>query len=162
MSTSAPHSSQTRSAQGGFVRTLVLIVALLLGLVAAYTWAALNWAYSSGERVGYLQKLSHKGLLCKTYEGELLLVAVPGQAPEKFHFTVRDEALPGEMNRLMGQRISLSYEQHVGIPSSCFGETQYYATKVHQVAEMGQSSLPPTAAPAASAPPAALPAPTKP
>ena len=114
-------------------RSLVGGVAALLVLLVLYTWAALNWSYSSGERAGYLQKLSRKGVVCKTWEGELQLVAVPGSTPEKFLFTVRDEALIPRLNADMGKRIALSYEQHVGVPSSCFGETEYFVTDVHDV-----------------------------
>ena len=33
----------------------------------------------------------------------------------------------------MGKRVAISYEQHVGVPSTCFGETGYYVSKVHAV-----------------------------
>jgi hypothetical protein len=29
----------------------------------------------------------------------------------------------------MGQRVQLSYSQHVGVPTSCFGETGYYVDR---------------------------------
>jgi hypothetical protein len=96
-----------------------------------------------------LQKLSHKGVICKTNEGELSLIAVPGAAPEKFLFTVRDDAVAKKINDLMGRRVSLHYEQKIGLPTSCFGDTEYFVTGVDVVAE---SSPPPwTASPAAPA-----------
>lgn len=106
---------------------------LLGGLFIAYTYAVLSWSYSAGERAGYVQKFSQKGWLCKTWEGELAIVAIPGSLPEIFHFTVRDDKVAAAINTEMGKRVAISYEQHVGIPSTCFGETGYYVNKIHSV-----------------------------
>ena len=107
---------------------------LLLALgFADYTWLTLNWSYSSGERAGYIQKFSQKGWLCKTWEGELAMVPVPGAIPEKFFFSVRDNALADRINRSMGKRINLHYEQHKGVPTRCFGETEYFVTDIKVV-----------------------------
>lgn len=108
-------------------------IALILVGFAAYVWIALHWNYSEGERAGFMQKLSHKGWLCKTWEGELSLVALPGVAPEKFNFSVRDDTIAQQINAVVGQRISLTYEQHKGLPTSCFGETEYFVTAVKVV-----------------------------
>ena len=105
-------------------------------LVVGYFWVALSWNYSTGERAGWVQKLSKKGWLCKTWEGELAMVSMPGAAPEKFYFTVRDDAVAGELNKVMGQRVSLHYEEKVGLPTSCFGETRHYVTRVTAVDEL--------------------------
>ncbi len=110
-----------------------LLVMVLLG-TAAYTWVTLNYTYASGERAGYVQKLSRKGWLCKTWEGELAMVNVPGSLSEKFQFTVPEDAVADSINSILGQQVVLNYEQHVGIPSSCFGETQYFVTKVRAMA----------------------------
>jgi hypothetical protein len=103
---------------------------VIIAASAAYIWIALHWSYSEGERAGFMQKLSHKGWLCKTWEGELSLVALPGAAPEKFNFSVRDEAIAQQINTAVGQRVALTYEQHKGLPTSCFGETEYFVTAV--------------------------------
>lgn len=103
---------------------------IVVALFAGYVWAALSWSYSEGERGGYMQKLSHKGWLCKTWEGELSLIALPGAAPEKFIFTVRDDAVAEQINRAVGLRVALVYEQHKGLPTSCFGETEYFVTGI--------------------------------
>ena len=107
----------------------VAVVIAAVALFALYTWIVLHWSYSEGERAGYLQKLSRKGWLCKTWEGEILLSSMPGAIPERFSFTVRDENVVRQLQAAMGQRVQLTYEQHVGIPSSCFGETQYFVEK---------------------------------
>ncbi|MCA1248422.1 hypothetical protein [Massilia sp. MS-15] len=111
------------------ITLLLSLLAVLVALFALYTWFTLSWSYSEGERAGYLQKFSKKGWLCKTWEGELLLSSMPGAIPERFAFTVRDEAVVKQLQNAMGQRVQVSYEQHVGVPTSCFGETSYFATR---------------------------------
>ena len=111
---------------------LVFIVGFGL-LFAGYTWIVLNWSYSVGERAGYVQKLSKKGWFCKTWEGELALVTMPGTVGEKFFFSVRDETIAQHINRSIGRRVSLDYEEHIGVPSSCFGETGHYITGVKMI-----------------------------
>ncbi len=120
-------------------KRIVLPLVVLVALVAAYFYAMLNWSYSSGDRAGWVQKISHKGWLCKTWEGELALVSMPGAPVEKFNFTVYDEAAAADINRHMGKRVSLHYEQKVGLPTSCFGETRYYVTKVIPVDDISLS-----------------------
>ncbi len=116
-----------------FVAIPLLVIAVFAALFAAYTWLALTWNYSEGERAGFMQKLSKKGWLCKTWEGELSLVALPGAAPEKFLFTVRDDAVADKINKLVGQRVSLVYAEHKGVPTSCFGDTAYFVADVKAV-----------------------------
>ncbi|HEV3075692.1 MAG TPA: hypothetical protein VHB47_14820 [Thermoanaerobaculia bacterium] len=113
---------------------LLLALLVLAGAgFALYVWATLAFSYSSGERAGYVQKFSHKGWLCKTWEGELAMVNLPGAMPEIFRFTVRDGAVAARLNQTMGQRVALHYEQHRGVPSSCFGDTEYFVTDVRPV-----------------------------
>ena len=110
--------------------SLIVIAALGLGL---WTWISLNWAYSDGERVGYVQKLARKGWLCKTWEGELAMANVPGSMPQLFYFTVRDDAVAQQINAAAGKRVSLHYEQRKGVPTTCFGETSYHVQSVRTV-----------------------------
>ena len=99
--------------------------------MAAYFAFVLHWSYSSGERAGWIQKLSDKGWVCKTWEGELALVSMPGSATvEKFLFTVSDDQVAAEIVKVMGKRVTLHYEEKVGLPTSCFGETRHYVTRV--------------------------------
>jgi len=107
----------------------ILIILALAGF-AGYLWIVLNWSYSKGERAGYVQKFSQKGWICKTWEGELTMTPVPGSIPEKFLFSVRDDRVAGELNNVLGKKVTLSYEQHIGIPTTCFGETEYFITGV--------------------------------
>jgi hypothetical protein len=115
------------------LRTLVFIVAGAIALFALYIYIALNWSYSTGERAGFLQKVSNKGWICKTWEGELSLVAMPGAAPEKFLFTVRDEAVAQKVSAAAGKRVTLNYEQHKGLPTTCFGDTDYFVVGLIEI-----------------------------
>ena len=141
----------------------LLVVALL---VAAYFWLAMQWSYSSGERAGWVQKFSHKGWVCKTWEGELALVSLPGSSVEKFYFTVHNDAVAKEVSAATGKRVTLHYEEKVGLPTSCFGETRYFVTSVTAAQDIpiGPGVVVPTPAPpqapsaSPSAPAAATPA----
>lgn len=143
---------------GTFFRSFIAFLVVLILLFCAYTWFVLTWSYSTGERAGYVQKLSKKGWLCKTWEGELALVTMPGTVAEKFNFSVRDDAVAGQINELIGRRVALDYEEHVGVPTSCFAETRYFITGVRIIEDpvLLQS---PTAAPAPAAPAPAQPQP---
>ncbi len=105
-------------------------------LVAAYFWAVLNWNYSTGERAGWVQKFSNKGWLCKTWEGEMAMVSMPGATTEKFYFTVWDDAVAAQINQAMGKRVSLRYDEKVGLPTSCFGETRHFVNRVTAVEDI--------------------------
>ncbi len=115
--------------------TFGLIGALVAAalLFALYAWITLNISYSEGERAGFLQKFSKRGWICKTWEGEIMLTTLPGAVPEKFQFSVRDEAVAKQFLAATGKRVLISYAQHKGVPSECFGETEYYAEKVQIV-----------------------------
>jgi hypothetical protein len=125
----------------GFVRNhklatvLTIVVVVPIVAITVYTWSALHYTYSSGERAGFLQKVSKKGWICKTWEGEIQLSAIPGSMPEKFVFTVRSDSIAAVLNRLNGQRVVVDYEQHKGIPTSCFGETEYFVTGARAVGQ---------------------------
>ena len=117
-------------------KVILVVVALIVvgvGGFAAYVWGSLNISYSKGERSGYVQKLSKKGWVCQTWEGELAMVSMPGTAPEIFHFSIRNDTIAAKINSSMGKRVALSYEQHKGVPTKCFGETEYYVTDVKAV-----------------------------
>ena len=127
----APRSSSYTRRNWGKI-LLFLVVLGPIAVFAAWTAIALTYSYSEGTRTGYNQKLSHKGWLCKTWEGEIALSNVPGQAPQLFQYSVRDDAVAAQIQQLEGARVALTYEQHKGIPTSCFGETEYFATGVRR------------------------------
>jgi hypothetical protein len=136
------------------VRSLIAL-GIVIALAAAYFWAALSWSYSSGERAGWVQKFSKKGWVCKTWEGELALVSLPGSSVEKFLFTVRDDAVAREVAAATGKRVALHYEEKVGLPTTCFGETRHFVTGVTAASDIPLGPgvvLQPPMPPAASAP----------
>ena len=118
---------------GTLKKIAVLLVAAPILLFTAYTWITLHWSYSRGSRAGFVQKFSERGWVCKTWEGELAMVNLPGSMQQTFQFTVRDEAVVAKVNALMGKRVSLTYEQHEGVPTSCFGETGYFVVDAVEI-----------------------------
>jgi len=112
------------------VTSIVAVVATPLLVFAIWAGTSLHYTYSTGERAGILQKISRRGWLCKTWEGELQLTAIPGAMPEMFVFSVRSDSIAAELNRRAGQRVVLTYAQHKGVPTSCFGDTEYFITAV--------------------------------
>jgi hypothetical protein len=66
----------------------------------------------------------------------MAMVSMPGSTSEKFFFTVWDDAVADQINKVMGKRVSLHYEEKVGIPTSCFGDTRHFVTKVTAVGEI--------------------------
>jgi len=117
-------------------KIVMVLVALLLipaVIVALWIWVTLGYTYAVGERAGYVQKISKKGWLCKTWEGELAMANLPGTMPQIFSFTVRNDSIAHVIEQNAGKQVSLTYEQHRGIPSSCFGETEYFVTRVSKV-----------------------------
>ncbi len=118
------------------MRIAAVLIGIVVALVAGYLLFVFNWSYSEGERAGWIQKFSSKGWLCKTWEGEMAMVSMPGSMSEKFLFTVWDDATAEQISKLMGKRVSLHYEEKAGIPTTCFGDTRYYVTKITAVEEI--------------------------
>lgn len=184
MSTPAPLPPPRAATRRGPSRLKLLfwLVVVPLLLAVAYFWAVLKWSYSSGERAGWVQQFSKRGWLCKTWEGEMAMVTMPGSSPEKFYFTVWDDAVAEQLNRVMGKRVTLHYEQKVGLPTTCFGETRHIVSAVKAVEEIplapgivvpvptqdaakapsAPASPPPGSAPPNTAPPPAMPMPVSP
>jgi hypothetical protein len=133
-----PANTSAEPARGSKIRKKLLIALLILILVpvviaSLWVWIALGYTYASGERAGYIQKISKKGWLCKTWEGELAMANLPGTMPQIFTFTVRNDSIAHVIEQNAGKQVSLTYQQHRGVPTSCFGETEYFVTGVHRV-----------------------------
>lgn len=122
-----------RRRRWGLIAFLVLVVIPVAGL-ALYTWGALAFVYSRGEHAGYVQKISQTGWLCKTWEGELAMATMPGVPPQMWAFTVRNDSVARLITAAdIGKRVALTFEQHKGLPSTCFGATEYFVTQVRVV-----------------------------
>ena len=133
-----PADSPARPAPVKKKRNKVLIALFILLLIPAviialWIWVALGYTYASGERAGYIQKISKKGWVCKTWEGELAMANLPGTMPQIFAFTVRSDSVAEVLEKNIGKQVSITYEQHRGIPTTCFGETEYFVTRVQRV-----------------------------
>ena len=113
-----------------FIKWLLSLVFIGITGLTVYTWAMLNWTYGSGERAGYVQKFSNRGYVCKTWEGELAMVSMPGTMSEKFLFTVREVAVAQKINANLGKKVALKYGQHIGLPTTCFGDTEYFVSDI--------------------------------
>ena len=115
---------------------LTILIAILLipaVIIALWIWVTLGYTYSTGDRAGYVQKISKKGWLCKTWEGEIAMANLPGTMPQIFSFTVRSDSIAHIIEQNAGKQVSLTYEQHRGVPTSCFGETEYFVTRVNRI-----------------------------
>jgi hypothetical protein len=112
---------------------LLAIVLIPIVAIALWSWVSLGYVYASGERAGYVQKISKKGWLCKTWEGELAMANLPGTMPQIFSFTVRDDSIANLLEQTIGKQVSVTYEQHRGLPTSCFGETEYFISRVNRI-----------------------------
>ncbi|MDH4164874.1 MAG: hypothetical protein OEY13_02065 [Gammaproteobacteria bacterium] len=141
-----------------------LVGALIL--IGLYTMFMLWWSYSEGERAGVLQKFSRRGWICKTYEGEVAQYVVGGVAPQIWYFSVRDAAVAEQLHKTVGQQVRMHYEEHRGLPTTCFGETDYFVDRfeiigaTEPVRPPSGRSVEPAAAPAPAQP--AAPPPTQP
>ena len=109
-----------------FIRANLILSLIGAISISGYTYLMLSRSYAEGERAGYVQKFSKRGWFCKTWEGELAIVSMPGTMSEKFFFSVRDDRVANKINANMGRKVAMQYEQHVGLPTSCFGETEYF------------------------------------
>ena len=123
---STPAPTPTPRTGRGFRFYFFSLLAMAVVLLVLYTLFMLWWSYSEGERAGVLQKFSKRGWVCKTYEGELAMYVVGGVAPQIWHFSVRDEAVIAKLHEAVGQQVRLHYSEHRGLPTSCFGETDYF------------------------------------
>ena len=131
-----PPAEASPAARIGFGRRhwgkLTLLTLVLVPLIGMSFWVGvtLGYTYSEGTRTGFVQKLSRKGWLSKTWEGELAMSTQPGTAPRIFEFSVRSDSVAHEIERIEGSQVTLYYKEHRGVPTSCFGETQYYVDGV--------------------------------
>ncbi len=117
-------------------KALIILLALVLipaVVIALWIWVALGYTYSKGDRAGYLQKISKKGWICKTWEGEIAMTPMPGATPQYFSFTVRNDSIAHLLEENAGKQVSLIYEEHRGVPTSCFGDTRYFVTGVRRI-----------------------------
>lgn len=137
------------------ITAVLFLIVLPLAAFALWVTIALSYSYATGERAGFVQKISNKGWICKTQEGELALANGPNVMPEIFRFTVRDDAVAAQISASAGRQVKLTYDQHKGLPTSCFGETEYFVKRIEVI-----GAPPPAAGGVLTPAPTMVPAPT--
>lgn len=130
---SAPRKSFARRNWGKI--TILAILGVPALMLAVWTAGAMLYTYSDGDRAGYVQKMSRKGWLCKTWEGTLYTDIARGFRADSFNFTVRSDSIARMMDSLSGKRVSVHYKQHIGLPTSCLGDTEYFVDGVRTIPE---------------------------
>ena len=128
-----PPPAPVKKKRNKLLIALLILVIVPAIIIALWIWVTLGYTYAMGERAGYVQKISKKGWLCKTWEGELAMANLPGTMPQIFTFTVRSDSIAHVLEQNAGKQVSLTYEQHRGIPSSCFGDTEYFVSRVNRI-----------------------------
>jgi hypothetical protein len=123
-----------------FFRNMLIIILVLMIGIFAFTYFGI---YDEGVRAGTVLRVSKKGIIFKTYEGQLNLDsfgALKGTTPfaETFNFSVEknkaDVVRELEAVALSGERVNLHYiKRYVGFPWR--GETKYYITQVERAGE---------------------------
>jgi len=126
----APVTPKKKHRKWVIVPLIILLIPVVV--VSLWIWVSLGYTYASGERAGYVQKISKKGWICKTWEGELAMANLPGTMPQIFAFTVRNDSIARVIEQNAGKQVSLTYDQHRGVPTTCFGDTEYFVTGVHR------------------------------
>ncbi len=129
----APAPAPVKKKRNKMLIVLLILILIPVVIVALWVWVSLGYTYSTGERAGYVQKISKKGWLCKTWEGEIAMANLPGTMPQIFSFTVRNDSIAHLIEQNAGKQLSLTYEQHRGVPTTCFGETEYFVTGLHRI-----------------------------
>lgn len=114
---------------GGFKKFMRWLIFILVSVSLLFGYWKFFYTYSDGYRSGLLQKLSHKGNIFKTYEGELVQRSIVstnnvGIASEKFYFSVVNDSLANAMQNFEGRNVKLHYIQKNGI-LPWRGESQY-------------------------------------
>lgn len=117
-----------------------IFILLFLGSIALFSFS--YWgSYSEGVRSGMVVKISKKGFLFKTYEGQLNLQTFganksPNMVSESFEFSVEgdreDMVKILEEASLSGERVSLKYTERL-VKFFWRGETKYFVTEVERI-----------------------------
>jgi hypothetical protein len=108
---------------------LILIGSIVLGIVSYF--AVVYYAtYSEGYRSGELIKISNKGVLFKTWEGELSQ-GIAGAQVFKFSVLDSEEKIIQNMKDLQGEYVKVTYvERYKTFP--WWGDTKYFITEVQK------------------------------
>jgi hypothetical protein len=106
----------------------------ILAIVIAYIAYMSFGTYSEGTRAGILDKFSHKGVLFKTWEGELRQGTEERINPQRFLFSVNsaEKEVIADLQKYSGRQVNLHYrEKYWVFPWQ--GESKYFIYKVDLV-----------------------------
>jgi hypothetical protein len=97
-------------------RVFKWLIWLLVIFLCGFVYFKFFFTYSEGYRAGLLQKFSSKGVIFKTYEGEMILSSVASTrdialASEKFLFTVTNKSIVRQFDTIQGSMIIVHYKQ---------------------------------------------------
>jgi hypothetical protein len=113
------------------LRKILLITIAMVALLVTVYFTFLYYAtYSDGERSGELIKFSHKGMMFKTYEGELSQ-GISGAKIFTFSVLDKDEKVIEELKKLSGMYVKITYiERYKTFP--WWGDSKYFVTQVQK------------------------------
>lgn len=139
LSMNYPHRhSNGSSLKGCLVFAVILAILLLLATCTVTRFTGIHYVYSEGDRSGTVTKLSRKGALVKTWEGELVMGGVRKGNDGKmdanvFCFSVADSTVISQLQDALnsGETVNLHYKQYFQTAIS-EGESGYLITSVSQ------------------------------
>ena len=108
----------------------MVVLLLMIGGFALYTWATLTWSFSKGDRTGYVQKLSKRAGYAKHGRANSQWSLCLGRCLRSSRSACGAMLLQSGSTVRQESVVVLLYEQHRGIPFGCFGETEYFITNV--------------------------------
>lgn len=108
-----------------FIGIILLFIGLTIGGYVAFIY---NFSYSEGFRAGELVKISNKGIIFKTWEGELSQGISEAQL-FKFSVESKNTEVINNLKEWQGKAVKLSYKERYGT-FPWLGDTKYYITNV--------------------------------
>jgi hypothetical protein len=111
-------------------KIIFILVALIILGISGYFTVMYYATFSEGYRSGELIKISNKGMVFKTWEGELSQ-GIAGAQIFKFSVMDSEEKVIQQMKDLQGEYVKVTYvERYRTFP--WWGDTKYYVTEVEK------------------------------
>lgn len=122
---------------------VVVVVLIVLAGSGAFGYGCITGcgpSYSNGQRSGYVIKLSRKGVIYKSWEGEMALAGPSGFAPVTWEFSVRDEAVVKQLQEMVanGKRVTLTYNEWMWHPAKIGTDYEVTAVQTDEVESNGR------------------------
>ncbi|MFK2820396.1 6-phosphogluconate dehydrogenase [Flavobacteriaceae sp. LMIT009] len=117
------------------LKTILFRFLIISGIVFCVVLWICSWTYSEGTRAGNLIKISKKGIVFKTFEGQLNLGGVnlvEGLEGNIWAFTILDDSLAKTSTSFEGKMVKITYkERYKTLP--WLGDTNYIVTNIQKV-----------------------------